>query len=267
MRQRILLASPVRQKENILVQFLESLDLLDSTGLDIDFAFFDDNNDHDLLNRFSKEKGNVRIFRGNPEDSYVCDEKAHYWKESLIWKIASYKDQFIKIALEEGYDYLFLIDSDLYIQPQTLKHLIALQKDIVSEVFWTKWQPDTIPLPQVWIKGHYQMYHSKIGEQLNQDEINKRTGQFLQMLYKPGTYKVGMLGACTLISKKALYKGVSFSQIHNVDLWGEDRHFCIRAAALNLELYADTHYEPFHIYRESELEGLNDYKTQKGINS
>jgi hypothetical protein len=60
--------------------------------------------------------------------------------------------------------------------------------------------------------------------------------------------------------------GVSFSQIYNLDLWGEDRHFCIRAAALNLELNADTHYPPYHIYRESELEGLGDFKKQIGVN-
>jgi len=260
MQYRILLASPVRQKENILVQFLQSLNLLDSTGVELDFAFVDDHNEHDLLNRFSTEKTNVRIIPGSIEDSYVCDESAHYWRENLIWKIADYKDRFIKLALEEDYDYLFLVDSDLYLQPQTLKHLITLKKDIVSEVFWTKWQQDTFPLPQVWVKGHYEMYASQRGETLNQEEVNKRTDEFLKMLYVPGTYKVGMLGACTLISKNALSLGVSFHQIYNLDLWGEDRHFCVRAAALNLELYADTHYAPYHIYRESELEGLIDYK-------
>lgn len=265
MQPRILLASPVRQKECILVQFLESLNLLDSTGLELSFAFVDDHNEHDLLKRFLTEKSNVYVFPGSPEDSYVCDEKTHYWRENLIWKIAAYKDQFIKLALEEGYDYLFLIDSDLYVQPQTLKHLISLQKDIVSEVYWTRWQPDTVPLPQVWVTGHYQMYYAQRGEMLDQEEINKRTEQFLHMLSVPGTYKVGMLGACTLISKKALALGVSFRQIYNLDLWGEDRHFCIRAAALNLELYADTHYPPFHMYRESELKGLSDYKKLQGI--
>ncbi len=263
---RILLASPVRQKEHVLIHFLESLKLLDSTEIDLDFAFVDDHNEHDLLNKFSIEMPNVRLFPGSPEDAYVCDETTHYWRESLIWKIASYKDLFIKVALEEGYDYLFLVDSDLYVQHQTLKHLIDLQKDIVSEVFWTRWQPNTIPLPQVWVSGHYQMYSAPRGETLNPEEVNKRTIEFLRMLSVPGTYKVGMLGACTLISKKALSLGVSFSQIYNLDLWGEDRHFCIRAAALNLELYADTHYPPYHIYRESELEGLKDYKKQRGIN-
>ena len=31
-------------------------------------------------------------------------------------------------------------------------------------------------------------------------------------------------------------------------MFGEDRHFCIRAAALGLSLYVDTHYPAYHIY-------------------
>jgi hypothetical protein len=55
-------------------------------------------------------------------------------------------------------------------------------------------------------------------------------------------------------------RGISFAEIFNLDLIGEDRHFCIRAAALGLELYADTCYPPYHIYRESELQGLARHK-------
>ena len=92
--------------------------------------------------------------------------------------------------------------------------------------------------------------------------MNRRVKDFLDILQKPGTYRVGGLGACTLISRKALTIGVCFKKIYNLDLIGEDRHFCVRAAALGLELYADTHYPPYHIYRESELVGLPVYKAQ-----
>src|SRR5690606_16148011 len=53
---------------------------------------------------------------------------------------------------------------------------------------------------------------------------------------------------------------VSFSEIKNLSFWGEDRHFCIRAAALGLSLYVDTNYPAYHIYRESDLEGVWKYK-------
>ena len=82
-----------------------------------------------------------------------------------------------------------------------------------------------------------------------------RRQHFLNQLKRPGIYEVGGLGACTLISRKAIKLGVSFSQIPNLSFWGEDRHFCIRAAALGLKLYVNTRYPAYHIYRESDLKG------------
>ncbi|HWQ41403.1 MAG TPA: glycosyltransferase [Desulfosporosinus sp.] len=266
MKQRVLLASPVKQKERILSEFLESLSRLEASQVEtkLDFTFIDDHNDSELLSRFALEHSNVRIFPGDTEGEYLCDESTHYWQEALIWKVARYKDRFIKIALDEGYDYLFLVDSDLYLDPNTLLHLLSLKKDIVSEVFWTRWRPELIPLPQVWLRDQYTLYESRRGEPLCEEEMNERTQEFLHLLSRPGTYKVGGLGACTLISRKALERGVSFQEIFNLGFSGEDRHFCVRAAALGLELHADTHYPPFHIYRESELEKLQEYKVNMG---
>ncbi|MDQ7791990.1 MAG: glycosyltransferase [Clostridia bacterium] len=260
---RVLVASPVRQKPSILAEFLESLEMLDSSGLALDFAFVDDNIDigaRNLLAAFVQRRPNVRIIPAGSGDVYLCDETTHHWRDDLIWKVAAFKNGIISIALNEGYNFLFLVDSDLYLHPNTVRYLVSLGKHIVSEVFWTKWQPNLPAFPQVWVSDQYRLHHAARGEVLSEEEAGKRMAEFLEMLSRPGTYRVGGLGACTLISRKALAAGVSFNRIYNLDLAGEDRHFCIRAVALGLELYADTHYPPFHIYRESELEGLKAYK-------
>ncbi|MFZ5595901.1 MAG: glycosyltransferase family 2 protein [Bacillota bacterium] len=262
---RVLIASPVRQKPDILREFLLSLDRLEKTGLQVSYAFVDD---HDagsyLLRRFASEKAGVRIIPAGNKDPYLCDETTHHWRAHLIRKVAGYKDRLIETAREEDFDYLFLLDSDLVLHPKTLVHLVGLGKDIVSEVYWTRWMPDMPPLPQVWLGGQYRMFHVKPGETPDEGEVAARQQEFLDMLKIPGTYKVGGLGACTLISRKALLQGVSFREIYNLDLIGEDRHFCVRAAALGLDLYADTHYPPYHIYRESDLAGLENYKKTIG---
>ncbi|MEW6172555.1 MAG: glycosyltransferase [Bacillota bacterium] len=259
---RVLIASPVRQKPSILKEFLWSFDQLDKTGLTVDYAFIDDNDEiSDLLQQFAAGRDNVCIFRAEEARSgYVCNETTHYWREDLIWKVAAYKNHFIQLARDEGFDFLFLVDSDLVLHPKTLVHLVGLEKDIVSEVYWTVWQPGSIPLPQVWVGDQYRLHHLGRGEVLDENEIARRQAEFLAMLQRPGTYKVGGLGACTLISRKAVSMGVSFSEIYNLGFAGEDRHFCIRAVALGLELYADTHYPPYHIYRESDLPGIEAYK-------
>lgn len=261
---RVLIASPVRQKPCILKEFLGSLKELETTGLEVAYVFIDDNDEESLLlKEFARERDNVRILRGEGTGPYYCDENTHYWREDLIWKVAEYKNRFLEMAREEGFDYLFLVDSDLVLHPKTLTHLVSLGKDIVSEVFWTRWRKELEPLPQVWAGDAYRLYPVQRGEILSPGERKKRQEDFLRMLRTPGVYRVGGLGACTLISRRALLQGVSFSEIYNLSFPGEDRHFCIRAAALGLELYADTHYPAYHIYRESDLAGVQAYKEKQ----
>lgn len=259
---RVLIASPVRQKIGILAEFLACLRNLDMTGLDPDYFFIDD---HDtpsiLLREFADNIAGVHIIKGiDKSQEYKCNEQSHYWKDDIVWKVAKYKDYFINLAREKDYDYLFLIDSDLALHPKTLTHLVSLNKDIVSEVYWTQWKHELIPLPQVWLGGQYRLHEPDAEQQLSPEEIAKRQMAFVNKLRCPGVYNVGGLGACTLISKIALAADVSFGKIYNLDLNGEDRHFCVRAAVLGFELYADTCYPPYHMYRESELPGLTHHK-------
>lgn len=259
---KVLVGSPIRQKPAILAKFLQSLINLEKTNLSLDFLLVDDNDQEEaikLLNEFSPDNSKVYISKGDKLNQYQCDENSHYWQEQLIWKIAEYKDYIITFAKEQNYDFLFLIDSDLVLHPQTLVHLISTEKDIISEIFWTKWKPDLPPLPQVWVSDQYNLFYRYRNQELSQDEANSRINGFLQCLKIPGIYEVGGLGACTLISQKALQSGVSFQEIKNLSFWGEDRHFCIRANALGFKLYVDTHYPAYHIYRESELQGVATY--------
>jgi len=203
---------------------------LEKTGLSVEYAFIDDNpGGSSLLAEFAAGRENVYIFPGRTPDSYQCDEKTHHWRDDLIWKVAEYKDRIIEMAKEMKFDFLFLVDSDLVLHPRTLTHLTGLGKDIVSEVFWTRWSPEIIPLPQVWVAGDYRLYQGGRDETPGEAEVTRRVKDFLDILQKPGTYRVGGLGACTLISRKALTIGVCFKKIYNLDLIGEDRHFCIRA--------------------------------------
>lgn len=258
---RVVIGSSVKQKPAILEQFLQSLEQLDCQGIIVEYVFVDDNEMmSSLLCGFAETHANTLIVRGDKPSEYHCNEETHYWQESLIWKVAAYKDDIIEYAVQNAADYLFLVDSDLYLQPQTLKHLIKQKKDIISEVFWTRWSQQLAPLPQVWLSDQYRLFQIERGAQYNEKEEALKSQEFINMLKIPGVYRVGGLGACTLISRYALEKGVRFKEIYNLSLIGEDRHFCVRAAALGFELFADTWYPPFHIYRESELAELVEYK-------
>lgn len=262
MRKRVLIGSPIHQKPAILQHFLNSLSRLNINDIDLHYLFIDDNDNKEskhLINNFSKIEENVNVIESGREDFYIRNDLTHHWNNDLIWKVAGYKDIIIQIAEENECDYLFLVDSDLVLHPNTLQQLIKSEKDIVSNIFWTKWQPNYPSLPQVWMFDHYEQYKKSRGENLTKEQIIERHKDFIKMLKKPDVYEVGGLGACTLISKKAIKAGVSFKEIKNISFWGEDRHFCIRAQALGFDLFVDTHYPAFHIYRESDLNNIDNY--------
>ncbi|EHB45764.1 hypothetical protein J2Z18_002377 [Paenibacillus lactis] len=122
-RIRVLIGSPVRQQPEILKFFLDSLLRLDRERLEISYYFIDDNTDRDSslkLSEFILQSPRVIIQAAHRRDEYLRNETTHYWNDSLIWKVADYKNKIIQYALDLRFDYLFLLDSDLLLHPATL---------------------------------------------------------------------------------------------------------------------------------------------------
>ena len=261
-RKKVLVGSPVCQKPEILDIFLKSLKNLSEDTISIDYMFVDDNIDENsskLLAEFKRKESKVVIIQGQKQDVYVCDDDTHYWDDDLMLKVATYKNHIINHTIDKHYDYLFFVDSDLVLHPNLIEHLKTTNKDIISEIFWTQWHNDRPLEPNVWLFDEYDLVPKKLGEKLTEKEMNIRQNQFLNQLKTPGVYEVGGLGACTLISRDALIAGVSFQPIKNLTISGEDRFFCIRATVLGIDLFVDTSYPAYHIYREKDLDGVNDY--------
>jgi len=262
MKKRVLVGSPVYQKPEILEAFLKSLRNLSRHTISMDYMFVDDNIDEkssQLLSEFEREESTVIILRGNEDGMYLCNDESHHWDDSLMLKVANYKNSIINYAIENDYDYLFFVDSDLVLYPNLIEHLKTANKDIISEIFWTQWHNDSPLEPNVWLFDEYDLVPKKLGEKITEKEMDLRKTKFLDQLRIPGLYEVGGLGACTLISRAALVEGVSFKPIKNLTIHGEDRFFCIRAATLGIDLFVDTHYPAYHIYREQDLDGVQDY--------
>ncbi|MFC6649551.1 glycosyltransferase family 2 protein [Paenibacillus rhizoplanae] len=259
---RVLLGSPIHQKPEILEHFLKSLQRLNLNNIELHYYLIDDNRDtasSELLQQFAQSGRTVFLEPSGYHDDYIRDDNTHAWRISLIWKVAEFKNKMIRRAEAFGYDYLFLVDSDLILHPSTLEQLINSGKDIIAEVFWTQWQPGKLEQPQVWMHDEYNQWEALPGEKLSPEEIKRRLHAFLLKMRQPGTYEVGGLGACTLISIKAIKSGISYKKVRNLSYWGEDRHFCIRAAALDIPLFVDTHYPALHIYRDSDLDKVEEF--------
>ena len=260
----ILVGSPIRQKSNILKEFLIGLEEADKGQHQITYFFVDDNTEEAssaLLKEFA-EKNDVILKKG--AELYCADAlyDGHVWHSENLAKVTVYKNEMIAHCINNGFDYLFLIDSDIVIDKKCIPQLLSDNVDIVSNVFWNQWQKNGILTPQCfWIPDIY-LQDKAFNVPMTFEEAHKIRMDTVEKLKKPGLYTVDGLGACTLISRRALEMGVSFKEIPNLRIPGEDRPFCIRAGALGFELYMDTVYPAYHISKEIYLDRVDEFKRE-----
>ncbi len=266
---KLLIGGPVRQKPQILEEFLKGLDETDKKGIETTYFFVDDNivdESSELLQKFSVNhdvilKKGDELFELADAGNYSCNEITHIWDQSSINKIAFYKDTIIDYTIAHNYDYLFLIDSDIILDHRALLHLISRDVEIVSNVFWTQWKPNwNLDAQCFWIPGLSEQSKVPFSRAMHIDAARQIQKNFFAMLRIPGIYRVDGLGACTLIKRSALEKGVRFKEVPNLSMLGEDRHFCIRAGVLGIDLFIDTVYPAYHVYREEYINRISEFK-------
>ena len=232
---RVLIAAPLKQERKIFKEYQAGLDALYiPEGVSVD-RFFVVNDCPEIIPDI---KGEYVVM--NTGDVYQKRANDHYWTHENLGKMHCLRNLTCQRALQGGYDYLFSVDTDLVLHPDTLRVLLETGKDIVSELFWTNG----------WCNAW--MYDQSAGMD--------------KAWLVPGLYQVGMTGACILISRRVLEAGVDYSAIPNICnvLWGEDRHFCIRAACNGFELWTDTHCMPDHLYTEK---AYQEYIARRGGNA
>jgi len=239
---RILISSCVRQKPEILREFLESMGALEKPEHEYFFILSDlEMESEEIIRDWSKGK-EVKLETMDYGDPYTTDEETHHWNTNLISNVIEMKNLILDRAKE--YDALLLVDSDTYLHPDTLDQLLSRKKAIITEISWTKWSPGDPPMPNAWFHHNYGFPPGSL--------TKLKTEQLV---------KVGGFGGLYLISKEALEAGVSFNRIEGLDFqWGEDRHFAVRAQSLGFELWCDTTLPSFHIYRMSDLLRLREWK-------
>ena len=259
---KVLFGAPVRVKNTVLKEFLDGLEEVEKDSNEVSYYFVDDNVDpvsSELLKSFA-ERNDTIIKKGT--DLFQTDDNydGHNWKFETLAKVTVYKNTIINYCIDNGFDYLFLIDSDIVLDKRSLLQLLSDNVDIVSNVFWNQWKENGQLTPQCfWIPDIY-LQESSWNTLRPFNESHKIRMDTYEEMKNPGIYKVDGLGACTLVSRKALEAGVNFTEIPNVKLLGEDRPFCIRAGVAGFELFMDTHYPAYHISKEIYLDRVEEFK-------
>ena len=250
---KILAASVTNRGPEVLGPHLKRIQqLVLPRGVTLDLAYISDAAPPES-EKLMHDAG-VRVAAAYPKTSgeaYAVNETTHVWNlPTFVW-LAREKQRLMDLAVEEGYDAIFFVDSDLVLSEDTLASLVAARKPIVSAVFWTRWVPNAPPMPQVWLTHPYEMNGRSGVRYLQQHE-------FLKRLAHRELVEVGGLGACTLIDAKVLPKVPFYPLLEGLPsggMWqGEDRSFCIRAQQAHIPLWADAWPDILHLYRPSDVD-------------
>ena len=122
---------------------------------------------------------------------------------------------------------------------------MAQNQHFIFTIFWTLFFGEIIYKPNAWD------YHS----------WSYKNSESILKLAKKGTYKVGGGGACTLLSREILLKGLSFDRLPSLAYQGEDRHFCTRAQALGYDVKVDNHFPAYHIFLNEQCNEAKQWYT------
>lgn len=233
MGKRILIAAPVNEQEKIFKEYLISINSLKLTPEYTVNKFFILNKDSNLSsmlqpNEYCYEDNNFSI---NKENGY------HNWNKERYTNIAILRSFILEKARLGKYDYLFTVDSDVLLHPNTLLHLLKLNLPVVTEAVWTK-TPNGITT----VDGEYEGWR----------HFTNRT---YKDYFTPGLYEINWGGMVTLIHSSIFnIETIDYKQINQV--FGEDSEdwsfFCkIYSHFPEFKLYMDSKYPGRHLYNES----------------
>ena len=134
----VFLALLVKQKEAVLPLFLESLNDWDYPKENI-FIYIRTNNNTDntkqLLEEWIEEYGDKYkglIYNGEDVPEKVEKYDVHFWNGERFRVLGKIRQESMNQALLTDCDYYFVVDTDNFLFPETLKELVKLDLPIVA---------------------------------------------------------------------------------------------------------------------------------------
>lgn len=264
---RLLIAAPVNTEPRLLELHLEALSFQERPdGIDeIDWLFIDDN---DIEESSSVLRGFVSDDQIIPSSDIVPvkTRHRHQWDHVLTIEFTSRIGLMRNYLLDYArgqYDYLYMVDTDLLPQSDTLRILLEADKDMACAVFWTEWPKSqsaggrSEPLPNAWESGNYSFVtldairrHSsdpKLLAEIHEEFLNElRTGV--------DPIRVGCSGACSVFKMDRIPPLANYTAPRYFgELWGGDRWFGMRAEVMGVEIWVCPNTRVFHCYRPENL--------------
>ena len=134
MNKKILITAPLRQDVDVFEEYQKGLDALEVPEGYETSRFYVVNDCKEII-PYIRDAEYVIADTG---EDYQKTANDHLWTLELMRKMSDLRNRTITEMLLGGYDYWLSADTDIVLDPRTLKTLIEADKDIVREIFWTQ---------------------------------------------------------------------------------------------------------------------------------
>lgn len=208
MMKKIMVAAPVRNRAWILPYYINGLKR-QAVPMDMFFVVNDSEDDSEEIIR-SYGYSYVTHNLGEKVSGY----RGHYSFENL----AFYRNLILQKFLQSDCDYLFSVDTDIIIPPNSLQQLVEDDKDMISML----------------VKNHPKLDAYNILRKYH--HIPPCQGCIMP---------VDITGAAVLIKRHVIEANVTYAD-HPM---GEDVPFCEAAKRNGFGIYCDTRLKPIHVYK------------------
>lgn len=235
----VMLGCPIaRNREWVIEEYLSAIHNLDYPKKKIHLAFFVNGKPEDRTEEYLFEYKTKFEHEYNNIDIWVMDDKNtdQENREGRDFEhFSNIRNTWISMRRKDD-EYIFSVDSDIIIPPETLKKLLSHNKEVVSALIRNG------------SAGPYELYNifgaSLIAKTGNDNYIH----MYDPMIRTQGLITVDVTGACYIIHRDVLDAGAHYGR----HLQGEDIYFCEKVKDLGYQIYCDQDLMPDHIMTREE---------------
>jgi len=229
----VCVGSPIQNRQHTILKYLDHIYELDYPKNKILLAFYVNNSTdktYECLETFRDsymdEYYNILLWDETTPKEYVDDQTRESFRDYS--EFAYIRNRFIQLIYPYPWQYLLSVDSDILVEPNTIKTLINNNKDIIASLVYHK--------RIYWLNEYNILLNGKnnIARHINFDSLPKPI--------KP--FRVDVTGECYLINRRVFDSGVRY-HFHKQ---GEDVAFCQDAQEHGFSIYCDPSVRPWNLY-------------------
>ncbi len=227
-QEKIMIGCPIRNRAWILPDYLQAILNFDYPAELIELCFIvNDCQDSTpaILSDFAAAHENPVYLYYDNQDHSGKHQRGYY----NFRRLAHLRNQLITAFLRTDCEYLFSLDSDIIMPPESIMTLLGAQRDIISALVWNGGDI-----------GSHDTYNI-----LKQAE----NGDYLHIREFPvnGVFEVDCTGAAYLLRRRVLSE---FMIRYDADYGAEDIGFCKSAQRAGIKLYCHSGVRGRHFMEE-----------------